>query len=397
MALPEATREDGGAGRLPRLDDARVLVADDQPDVLEALRLLLKPHGCRVRAVSSPAAVLAAIGEAAPAYDLLLMDLNYARDTTSGDEGLELVARVKALDPHLPVVVMTAWSTVSLAVATMREGVGDFVQKPWENARLLEIVSSQVASGRRRRRAQRLEADARDVQQRLLGLPTPRVPGYDVSVAFRVAEGLGGDCSHVAALPGGRLAVAIADVCGKGTPAALLMASVKASLEELVATDLAPRALCARLARTLAPRLGPDRFVSLVYAVLDPARATLAYANAGHPAPFLVRPDGAVRRLKRGGPVLGVVAEADYEEGLLALYQGDRLVLVTDGITEATSPASGELGDEGLLAGLRETRASAAAEAAPRVLELARRFAEDGLADDATVVVVDVTGAPPPA
>jgi len=186
--------------------------------------------------------------------------------------------------------------------------------------------------------------------------------------------------------------VAIADVCGKGTPAALLMASVKASLEELVAADPAPRALCARLARTLAPRLGPDRFVSLVYAVLDPARGTLAYANAGHPAPVLLRPDGAVRRLKRGGPVLGVVAEADYEEGLLAVDRGDRLVLVTDGITEATSRAEAELGDEGLLAGLRETRAAAAAEAAPRVLELARRFADDSLADDATVVVVDVTG-----
>ncbi|PYQ46086.1 MAG: response regulator receiver protein [Acidobacteria bacterium] len=372
------------------LDGVRVLVADDQPDVLEALRLLLKPHGGQVRAVSSPAAVVSALGESPHAYDLLLMDLNYARDTTSGDEGLELVARVKALDPYLPVVVMTAWSTVPLAVAIMREGVGDFVQKPWDNARLLEIVRAQVAAGRRRRRAQRLEADARDVQSRLLGTPAPRVPGYEVAVAWRLAEGLGGDCYHVAALPEGRLAVAIADVCGKGTPAALLMASVKASLEELVAADLAPRALCARLARTLAPRLGPDRFVSLVYAVLDPARGTLAYANAGHPAPVLSRPDGTVRRLKRGGPVLGVVAEADYEEGLLALHRGDRLVLVTDGITEATSRAEAELGDEGLLAGLRDTRAAAAADTAPRVLELARHFAEDGLADDATVVVVDV-------
>jgi serine phosphatase RsbU (regulator of sigma subunit) len=90
--------------------------------------------------------------------------------------------------------------------------------------------------------------------------------------------------------------------------------------------------------------------------------------------------------------VLGVVAEADYEEGLLALDRGDRLVLVTDGITEATSHAEAELGDEGLLAGLRETRAAAASEAAPRVLELARRFADGSLADDATVVVVDVTG-----
>ncbi|HZM52963.1 MAG TPA: PP2C family protein-serine/threonine phosphatase, partial [Vicinamibacteria bacterium] len=124
---------------------------------------------------------------------------------------------------------------------------------------------------------------------------------------------------------------------------------------------------------------------------LDPARGTLVYANAGHPAPVLLRPDGTVRRLKRGGPVLGVVAEADYEEGLLALHRGDRLVLVTDGITEATSRADEELGDGGLLAGLRDTRASDASDAAPRVLELARHFAEDGLADDATVVVVDVT------
>jgi len=395
-AQPDArAREEGSADpQALDLDGVRVLAADDQPDVLEALRLLLKPHGCHVRAASSPAAVMAALGETAQTFDLLLMDLNYARDTTSGDEGLELVARVKALDPHLPVVVMTAWSTVSLAVATMREGVGDFVQKPWENARLIEIVRTQVAAGRRRRRAQRLEADARDVQSRLLGSPAPRVPGYDVAVAWRLAEGLGGDCSHVAGLPGGRLAVAIADVCGKGTPAALLMASVKASLEELVAADLAPRALCARLARTLAPRLGPDRFVSLVYAVLDPARGTLVYANAGHPAPVLLRPDGTVWRLKRGGPVLGVVAEADYEEGLLALHRGDRLVLVTDGITEATSRADEELGDGGLLAGLRDTRASDASDAAPRVLELARHFAEDGLADDATVVVVDVTPSP---
>ena len=259
-ASPQTSaREQGEAGpQVMDLDDYRVLVADDQPDVLEALRLLLKPHGCHVRAVSSPAAVITAIGEAAHAFDLLLMDLNYARDTTSGDEGLELVTRVKALDPHLPVVVMTAWSTVSLAVATMREGVGDFVQKPWDNARLLEIVRAQVAAGRRGRRAQRLEADARDVQSRLLGTPAPRVPGYDVSVALRLAEGLGGDCYHVAALPEGRLAVVIADVCGKGTPAALLMASVKASLEELVAADLAPRALCARLALRKQTDVGPN-------------------------------------------------------------------------------------------------------------------------------------------
>jgi len=330
-----STNADGNVNpRLMDLDGTRVLVADDQADVLEALRLLLKPHGCHVRAVSSPAAVTAALGEAGAVFDLLLMDLNYARDTTSGDEGLELVARVKALDPHLPVVVMTAWSTVSLAVATMREGVGDFVQKPWENARLLETIRAVVATGRRRRRAQRLEADARDVQQRLLGIPAPRVPGYDVSVAWRLAEGLGGDCSHVAALSDGRLAVAIADVCGKGTPAALLMASVKASLEELVAADPAPRALCARLARTLAPRLGPDRFVSLVYAVLDPARGTLAYANAGHPPGLIVNHSKATL-LESTGPPVGMFATSSHTTVTIHLHEGDIGVLVTDGVSES--------------------------------------------------------------
>jgi sigma-B regulation protein RsbU (phosphoserine phosphatase) len=392
-----ANRASGSAavtadGSGAELDGVRVLVADDQGDVLEAIRLLLKPHGCQVSTVSSPAAVLAALREPSP-YDLLLMDLNYARDTTSGDEGLELVTRVKAVDADLPVVVMTAWSTVPLAVATMREGVGDFVQKPWDNAHLLRTIGLQVAAGRRRRRHQRLESDALAVQRRLLGSAAPRVPGYEVGVALRVAEGLGGDAYHVSALPGGRLAVVIADVCGKGTPAALLMASVVASLEELIAGGHSPRTLCARLARTMAPRLGSDRFVSLVHAVLDPAQGTLVYANAGHPAPVLLRPDGSVRRLRRGGPVLGVLAEADYEEGLLALHPGDRLVLVTDGITEA-SEGTEELGDEGLLAGLRELRAVPPADAAPRILELARRFAVDALADDATVVVVDVCPSP---
>ncbi|HUG53645.1 MAG TPA: SpoIIE family protein phosphatase [Vicinamibacteria bacterium] len=387
--MAAATRQVTSA-RAPEIDGARVLVADDQLDVLEALRLLLKGHGCVVRTVSSPAAVLAALGEAGSAYDLLLMDLNYARDTTSGDEGLELVAQVKAADPQLPVVVMTAWSTVALAVATMREGVGDFVQKPWDNARLLEIVRAQVGSGRRRRRRERLEKDARDVQRRLLVAPVPSVPGYDLAVAWRLAEGLGGDAYLLSPLAGGRLGVAIGDVCGKGTPAALLMASVKASLEDLVAADLSPREVCARLARNIAPRLGPDRFVSLVYVVLDPARGTLTYVNAGHPAPVLLRPDGVARRLRRGGPVLGVVAEADYEEGLFALAGGDRLVLVTDGITEAGSGGVDELGDERLMAALRALRGEPATEAAARVLGLARDFAPEGLGDDATVVVADV-------
>jgi DNA-binding NtrC family response regulator len=135
----------------------RLLIADDQSDVLEALRLLLKPEGYTIEAVKSPAAVLKAVE--ARDYDLALIDLNYARDTTSGQEGLDLLNRLQALDPSLPIVVMTAWASVDVAVEAMRRGARDFVTKPWENPRLLAIVKNQLALGSAVRAYRRLEQE----------------------------------------------------------------------------------------------------------------------------------------------------------------------------------------------------------------------------------------------
>jgi DNA-binding NtrC family response regulator len=136
---------------------SRILVADDQPDVLEALRLLLKAEGYLIDTAASPAGVVAAIED--KEFDVLLMDLNYARDTTSGQEGLDLLHTVRTMDPTLPAVVMTAWGSVDVAVEAMRRGARDFVQKPWDNARLLAIVRTQVELSRALRRGQRLEAE----------------------------------------------------------------------------------------------------------------------------------------------------------------------------------------------------------------------------------------------
>jgi len=138
---------------------ARILIADDQADVLESLRLLLKAEGYRIESTRSPNGVLAALQE--QDFDVLLMDLNYARDTTSGKEGLDLLSRVQEIDSTLPVVMMTAWASVDLAVSAMRGGAGDFVEKPWDNARLLSILRTQVELGRALRRGQRLEAENR--------------------------------------------------------------------------------------------------------------------------------------------------------------------------------------------------------------------------------------------
>ncbi len=120
----------------------RILVADDQPDIREALRLLLKGEGFETEIVSSPTAVLSALD--AREFDALLMDLNYARDTTSGQEGLDLLSNIRSRESTLPIIVMTAWGSLELAVEAMRRGAKDFIQKPWENARLLAILKTQI-------------------------------------------------------------------------------------------------------------------------------------------------------------------------------------------------------------------------------------------------------------
>src|SRR5919197_4123332 len=126
---------------------ARILIADDQPDVVEALRLLLKPEGFQIDTADSPAAVLRHLDRRE--YDVVLMDLNYARDTTSGQEGLDLVNEIRAGDDTTPIVVMTAWGSVPLAVEAMRRGARDFIQKPWDNAQLLRTLRTQVESRNR--------------------------------------------------------------------------------------------------------------------------------------------------------------------------------------------------------------------------------------------------------
>ena len=144
---------------MPTATATRILVADDQSGVLEALRLLLKPEGYLVHTASSPAAVLTAVqGED---FDAALIDLNYARDTTSGAEGLDLLTRLQQTAASLPVIVMTAWGSIDLAVEAMRHGARDFVQKPWDNARLLATLRTQVELSRALRRGERLEAENR--------------------------------------------------------------------------------------------------------------------------------------------------------------------------------------------------------------------------------------------
>jgi sigma-B regulation protein RsbU (phosphoserine phosphatase) len=389
---------------------ARVLIADDQPDILESLGLLLRTHGYQVHRVSSPAAILEALD--GNQFDLLLMDLNFARDTTSGREGLDLLPHLETLS-DMPIVVMTGWGSIDAAVEAMQHGVGDFVQKPWDNTRLLETLSKQIELGRTHRRTRQEQAEhelraeqamqelrlhdeeiqeAHQIQERLVPADISQVPGYEINAAWRPARSVGGDYFDVVKFNEKSLAVCIGDVTGKGVPAALLMSNLQATVRGFAGPDVQPADLCAQVNRATLPYVGENRFITFFYGLLDAPARRLTYVNAGHNPPFLVHRDGSCRRLRDGGPVLALVPNWQWRQGLVELAPGDRLILFTDGITEATDARGEEFQEErlvGLVTTHRRLRPGAMKE---KIMAALREFNGDKWNDDATLLVLGVEG-----
>jgi len=370
----------------------RVLVADDQPDVLEALRLLLSRQGFETTTVTSPEAVIGALGR--QPFDVLLMDLNYTRDTTSGREGLDLLSRIHADHETLPVVVMTGWGSVNVAVEAMRLGVRDFVQKPWENTRLVETLAREATEGRSRRLQAREIEEAQAIQRRLLPETFPEIHGWTIDGVWLPASGFGvaGDSFDAIGFDDTHVAVSIADVMGKGVPAALLTSNLQAAVRAFAAAAAPPGVLCDRVNRILCPNMGGGRFASFFYGRLDADRGRFTYANAGHPAPILVRADGTVERLQVGGGVLGVDPCWRFDQHAVAVGPGDRLVLFTDGVTEATSDDGAEFGEDRLTDLVRAWRSLDAAALTARVTDAVRAFVGGAPQDDVTLVVLAADG-----
>jgi len=370
------------------MESPRILIADDQPHILEALQLLLKNEGFVAEAVTSPAAVLEAVQNRS--FDVLLLDLNYARDTTSGVEGLELLSRIQEFDSSLPVVLMTAWGSIELAVEAMQGGGRDFVQKPWDNDKLLSALRRQIEEGRVLRETKREMQEARDIQQRLLPAALPKLSGCDIHSFWKPAKDVGGDYFDAMRLTDSTGAFCIADVSGKGLPAALLMSHMQASVRSLAQTTSSPADMCSRLNRVALEHTRSDRFTTFFYGILDSARRLLRYSNAGHVPPILIRHNGVIERLSEGGMVLGVFHDVYYKEAEVAFEPGDRLILITDGINEAANIGYEEFGEDRLVRLLLENRHLAAAEVQRAVLDAVALFAGQPLQDDATLMIISM-------
>jgi sigma-B regulation protein RsbU (phosphoserine phosphatase) len=306
-----------------------IVVCDDQSDVLDALGFLLKGAGYRADLTASPSQALEAVTQSRPA--LVLTDMNFTRDTTSGAEGLTLLDALRGLHDAPPVIVMTAWGEVDLAVEAMRRGAADFVQKPWDNTRLLAALERCISEAK----GQRWEKDAaRRVQQRLMAPEVRQIGGLEYRASFEPAQEVGGDYHDLFQLGGADFSFVLADVSGKGMAAALLMANLQA-LFHAQESELRrqPVALLKRINEHFHSSTAPEHYCTLFYAVYESGR--LRYINCGHPAATLERHSGALETLEASERPIGLFAQWDGTEQTVAFQPGDRLVVVSDGFTEA--------------------------------------------------------------
>src|SRR5687767_11745084 len=257
-----------------------VLVADDQPDVIAALRLLLRTAGFDALGAASVEDVRTQL--AAREVDAVLMDLNYARDTTSGAEGLDLIADLHATRPHLPLIAMTGWANLETAVEAMRRGARGYIPKPWNNEALLQVLRSEIGQARADHGQWR---EAQAIHRALLPAVLPDVAGCRLAWRCEPASGFGGDYYDAFVLGPTRLAVCIADVCGKGLPAALLVSSLQATIRAFVTDDAAPHDAVTRINRALCRQGAHGRFITLFVAVIDALTGEIRFCSAGHNAP----------------------------------------------------------------------------------------------------------------
>ena len=344
----------------------RVLVVDDDPDVNRLLRARLRAGGHDVVGVASGEEALARFDEIRP--DVLVLDI-----AMPGLSGLEVLARVRDAERDLAVIICTAFGSEQVAIEALRRGADDYLRKPFDSAEFQAVLARTIAKLRLRRRyaalhrqaeAQRTQLEAEltragEVQAGLLPRTPPDIPGFELAARCVPTRDVGGDFFDWQTHPAGTLSLSLGDVMGKGMPAALLMATVRAAIRA-VAPYHAPALAVGAVERALAgdfERAGS--FVTLFHGWLDPVARRLAFVDAGHGHAFLRRVDGTVEALAPRGLPLGVLPGEGHPQGMVTFLPGDALVLYSDG-PASNSAATGSLDQSALGACLGYARTAAA-------------------------------------
>jgi len=373
-------------------DGTTILIADDQEHVREALALLLRGHGYAVVLCASPGEALSAAREHAP--ELALLDMNYQRDSTSGVEGLDLIQRLRELDPTIPIIALTAWGNVDLAVSAMKHGASDFLEKPWRNDALLEKVGTMLRRAAELRSSQRVSdyerQDAQQLQTRIVPQRHLVAHGVELFGDSVPAGVLGGDYFGAWRPTPEVLHFCVADVSGKGTPGALIAAMLYASLSTLCASSNSPEIVLAQAETILRNQLGEGHYITIFYGVLDLQSRVLHFVNAGHLPPILRRRGGSIESLAPTRPVLGFLLDTGFRSERIVLGAGDRLLLYTDGVSEATNANGEEFGSEKLEMLMATADHQGLSEHYAQLMNNVRNHAAGKLTDDATLLLIAI-------
>jgi serine phosphatase RsbU (regulator of sigma subunit) len=327
-------------------------------------------------------------------------DIVLADHLMPGFDSRAALAIVREINPDIPFLIVSGAINDELAVSAMKAGAQDYLMKS-NLSRLVVAVDRELKDAEERRARRVAERTllaqeeefriAREVQQRLFPAAAPHVEGYDIAGASCPAAATGGDYFDYIPDPQGNLYVVVGDVTGHGLGPALLMADVRAYLRSQVLSNSDLVGILAQTRHLLREDLGADRFITLLFAKLDPVRRTWDYINAGHPAGYVIAADGRIKaEMHSGTSALGIDGnEERLVPGQITLEKGDLVLLLTDGVEEARSSAGAEFGEARVLEIVRRLRTRPAGEIVRAILDEARRFGEpEGIQDDMTVVVV---------